>query len=244
MTAKRSLGSVVLSVSLWAAATGAFYEWGGAAARGVRELKKGEHRRAVESLREGRSDLPRSAAVRYDQALAYQGAGFVDSARTAYNEAARAPDLTGDRARSSAAFNLGNQAMQAQDYGAAARLYRESLRIDPTRSDAKKNFEEAIRRARNAKPQPQSGSGSNTPKGQGQQNQGGNQNEGGPQSRQDPGSKSNPPATQPQQSPQLGTTMPSREEAEHWLDALESERQAAKRRDRGGPEEERGQRDW
>ena len=44
--------------------TGAFYEWGGAASRGVRELKKGEHGRAVESLREGRDELPRSAAVR------------------------------------------------------------------------------------------------------------------------------------------------------------------------------------
>ena len=234
--------TILLLGLLWAAATGAFYEWGGAAARGVQELKKSEHRRAVESLREGRSELPQSAAVRYDQGLAYQGAGLVDSARAAYNEAARSPDLKGDRARASAAFNLGNEAMRAQEYAAAAKLYRESLRIDPKRSDAKKNLEEAIRRARSAKPPPSSGGGGTSPKSQGDQDAGGGQGSGGPQQQQNPGSQSKPPAGQ--KSPELGTSIPSRAEAEHWLDALESERQAARKRDRGGPEEQRGQRDW
>jgi len=231
-------------VLIWAASLGAGYEWGGPAARGVRELKKGEHQRAVGSLREGRVDLPRSAAVRYDQALAYQGAGYQDSARAAYQDAARSPDLTGDPARAAAAYNLGNVAMRAEDYAAASRLYRESLRIDPSRSDAKRNLEEAIRRARNAKPQPQSGGSDPTKKNTGGKDpsQGQKQGDTGPQ--ENPNQKETPPSSGQQPPPQLGTAIPSKQEAEHWLDALESERQAARKRDRGGPEEERGQRDW
>jgi tetratricopeptide (TPR) repeat protein len=223
---------------------GAVYEWGGPAARGVRELKKGEHKKAIESLREGSADLPRSAAVRYDQALAYEGAGFVDLARTAYREAARSPELEGDRARSSAAFNLGNQAMRAEKFPEAASFYRESLRVDPTRADAKKNLEEAIRRVRQARPQPQSGRGSQDPRTQGEENRSGGQSAASQPSKQDRDQQERPPSGREQPSPQLGTSLPSRGEAEHWLDALESERQAARRRERGGPEEERGERDW
>ena len=235
-------GGLLLAL-IWASSLGAFYEWGGPAARGVRELKKNDPRKAVGSLREGRADLPRSAAVRYDQALAYQGAGNPDSARTAYQDAARSEELQGDRARAAAAYNLGNQAMRAENYGAASRLYRESLRIDPTRSDAKRNLEEAIRRGRNAPPQQRSGGSDPTKKNSGGKDpsQGQKQGDSGPQQNTDQ-KETQPSGGQPPQ--QLGTAIPSKAEAEHWLDALESERQAARKRDRGGPEDERGQRDW
>jgi tetratricopeptide (TPR) repeat protein len=244
MTVDRGVRHGLVLALLGAVSLGASYEWGGPAARGVRELKKGEHRRAIASLREGRDDLPRSAAVRYDQGLAYEGAGLPELARAAYREAAGSPELSGDRARSAAAFNLGNQAMRAQNYASAAGYYRQSLRVDPTRADAKKNLEEAIRRARAQQPQPQSGRGSPESRSQGRQNPSSGGSSGQPPSKQDQKDKQSPPSAQQQPSPQLGTSIPSRDEAEHWLDALESERQAARRRDRGGPEEERGQRDW
>lgn len=230
---------VLCLVLLWAAMLGAFYEWGGAAARGVRELKKGEHQRAAESLREGRAELPRSAAVRYDQALAHQGAGQIDSALAAYQDAARSPSLTGDAAKSAALYNLGTQAMRAEDYGAAARHFRESLRVDPTRVDAKKNLEEAIRRARRLTPPPRPGGSSGSPQSKGEQDRGKGQGGEGPPPRPSEGRER--PADQERE---LGREIPNRSEAEHWLDALEGERQAARRRDRGGAEEQRGERDW
>ena len=239
----RRIAALVL---LWAAGTGAFYEWGGSAARGVRELKKENHRAAIESLRKGEAELPRSAAVRYDEGLAYRGLGLTDSARAAYRDAAGSPSLQGGRARSAAAFNLGNEAMRADAYGEAARHYRESLRLDPTRVDAKKNLEEAIRRSRKAQPRPQGGGGGgNGPPSQGKENskRGSGKGQQGMPSPMEQQSGA-PERTDKGRVPQLGTAIPDRAEAEHWLDALESERRAAKMRDERGPEKVEGQRDW
>jgi tetratricopeptide (TPR) repeat protein len=229
---------------LWAVGTGAFYEWGGSAARGVRELKKGEHREAIESLRKGRAELPRSAAVRYDEGIAFRGLGLTDSALAAFRDAGGSPLLEGDPARAAAAFNLGNEAMRAKDYAEAVRQYRQSLRVDPTRIDAKKNLEEAIRRVRNEKSKPQSGGGSGQPS-QGNENPGsgtGTGQQGAPSPLSKPGGE--PERTDKGRMPQLGDAIPNRAEAEHWLDALESERRAARMRDRRDSEKAEGQRDW
>ncbi|HEX3112956.1 MAG TPA: hypothetical protein VHU20_06795, partial [Candidatus Eisenbacteria bacterium] len=68
-------------------ASGAVYEWGGAAGRGMRQLKEKHPKEAALSFREAERELPRSAAVRYDRALALGAAGQADSARDAYTEA-------------------------------------------------------------------------------------------------------------------------------------------------------------
>jgi len=237
----RRLGTILL---VWLVATGAFYEWGGDAAKGVRELKKGNHREALESLRKGRAELPRSAAVRYDEGLAYGGLGLTDSALAAYRDAAGSPWLEGDAARSAAAFNLGNEAMRAEKFGEAARHYRRSLRFDPTRIDAKKNLEEAIRRSRSSRRPPQGGGGGNGPPSQGKENQGSEKGKGqqGAPSMEQPGG--GPERPNQGRVPQLGNAIPDRSEAEHWLDALESERRAARQRDERGPEKVDGGRDW
>ncbi|TMQ64010.1 MAG: hypothetical protein E6K79_08455 [Candidatus Eisenbacteria bacterium] len=230
---------------LWAVGTGAIYEWGGAAARGVRELKKGNHREAIEALRKGKTELPRSAAVRYDEGLAYRGLGLSDSALAAYRDAAGTPSLEGDRARSAAAFNMGNEAMRGDDFGGAVRQYRQSLRFDPTRVDAKKNLEEALRRARSEKQRRQGGGGGKGPQSEGKGNPepGGGTNQQGipPQPQQQGGA---PQRTDQGRAPQLGNAIPGRADAEHWLDALESERRASKMRDERGEEKAEGQRDW
>jgi tetratricopeptide (TPR) repeat protein len=225
-------------------ATGSDYEWGGAAGRGVRELKKKENAKAVRSLGEGAAELPQSAAVRYDQGLAYTGVGSPDSAATAYREALK---LHGDRARSAAAYNLGNQAMKAQQYANAVSLYRESLRLDPSRTDAKKNLEDAIRRSREVqKPPPQGGGGQD--KNKKNPSQGGNQPPPSGQQQNQGNAQGTPPPSEtnetPGQKPELGGATPSKAEAEHWLDALEAERKAARLRDKNGAEKETGQRDW
>jgi tetratricopeptide (TPR) repeat protein len=230
---------IAATLLLWPLLTGAFYEWGGDAARGVRELKEGNAREALEALRRGRAELPRSAAVRYDQGLAYGGLGLADSAAAAYRDAARSPELQGDPARSSAAFNLGNQFMGANRFGEAARLYRESLRLDPTRVDAKKNLEEAIRRLRSEKQKPPQGGGG---RGSQPQGTGSTGRQGQPPPQEQPGGA--PERRDAGRSPQLGNPIPSRSEAEHWLDALESERRAARMRDERGSPKEEGKRDW
>lgn len=225
---------------LAATGLGAFYEWGGAAYRGMRDLNERRYREAAGAFREAQKDHPRSAAVRYDEALALQGAGAVDSAAAIYEETYRSPDLEGDRARAAAAYNRGNMAMEGRQFEEARAHYMESLRLDPSRADAKKNLEEAIRRLREAPPTPSSSGGSGggpTPPG------------GGAPQPAPPGGEEPPP--QGEQPPQggpspsdLGGTVPSRSEAEHWLDALEAERKAARQREREPASEESRSRDW
>jgi tetratricopeptide (TPR) repeat protein len=239
---RRTAARAAVLAVVWLLATGSDYEWGGPAGRGVRELKKKENAKAIRSLREGAAELPRSAAVRYDQGLAYAGLGSADSAATAYEEALR---LRGNHARSAAAYNLGNQAMHAKKYADAASLYRESLRLDPSRADAKKNLEEAIRMAREMPKQPPQGGGGQDKK---NPSQGSAPRPPGGEQKKQGSSQGAPPPNEPNQTPgekpQLGGATPSRSEAEHWLDALEAERKAARLRDKKGAEKETGQRDW
>jgi len=222
-------------------ASGAVYEWGGAAGRGMRQLKEKHPKEAAQSFREAERELPRSAAVRYDRALALGAAGQADSARDAYTETVTSHDLRGDPARSAAAYNLGNESLRQGRYDEAAKLYRQSLTIDPNRADAKKNLEEAIRRGRNKPPQASSGG----------QGQGGAGSSGaGTSGTSPPGSQPNqPPSTRPpgsaQQPPgQMGGTTPNPSEAEHWLNALEEERKSARRQERTGSPRETKDKDW
>ena len=233
-------GAALLLLGL--AASGAFYEWGGAAGRGMRQLKEKRAREAAGSFREAERELPHSAAVRYDRALALATAGQADSARAAYAETFTSRDLHGDAARSSAAYNLGNESLRQGRYDEAAKLYRESLTVDPTRVDAKKNLEEAIRRARNRPQQPSSGG-----EGKGGAGSSGSGSSGPPQSGTQPNQP--PPGTKPpgqaQQPPgQMSGTIPTPSEAEHWLNALEEERKSARRQERAGSPEETRDRDW
>jgi len=222
-------------------ASGAVYEWGGAAGRGMRQLKDKHSKEAAQSFREAEPELPRSAAVRYDRALALGAAGQADSARDAYTEAMTSRDLRGDPARSAAAYNLGNESLRQGRYDEAAKLYRQSLTIDPNRADAKKNLEEAIRRGRNKPPQASSG---------GQQQGGAGPSGAGTSGTSPPGSQPNqPPSTRPpgsaQQPPgQMSGTIPNPSEAEHWLNALEEERKSARRQERSGSPHETKDKDW
>ena len=216
---------------------GAFYEWGGPARRGVRELKKGENAAALHSLGAARAEQPASAAVRYDQGIAFQRLGLADSAKAAYDEAIR---LKGDDARSAAAYNLGNEALRKNSLEEAVERYKQSLRLDPKRIDAKKNLEEAIRRLRSTAPPPPNpssgGGGSRGPAGQGQGGGGG----GGGDEEDEP---QQPAGQSP--SPSVGGPGPSRSEAELWLDALESERRSDRKKERRpGESAQENVRDW
>ena len=210
-------------------ALGAVYEWGGPARRGVRELNAGRYDEALRSLEAGRADMPDAAVLPYDEALADLGKGEPDSAQARFQEAMR---LKGDVARAAAAYNLGNQAMRAKEYSRAARYYKEALRARPEDLDAKKNLEEALRRMRESSPQqrkkpPSGGPGPPTP--------------GGGETllpRPSPGGKLEHPAN-----PRTGEEF-TKEEAERWLQALESERRSRRQEDKGQPQEETGNRDW
>ena len=223
---------------LWIAALGAGYEWGGPAARGVRELKEKRSAEAIASLQEGRKDLPRSAAIRYDQGLAARALGLTDSARAAWSDAMA---LEGTPARAAAAYNLGNDALKAGRLDEAIDWYRASLRTDWKKSDAKRNLEEAIRRLRQATPSPtppaSGGKGQTGPSGPGKG--------GGNDPRQNPNaSPGTPPPTSPSETPSAKGPTPSKEEAELWLKALESERRSQRAKEQRRQSEERGGRDW
>jgi tetratricopeptide (TPR) repeat protein len=217
---------------------GAFYEWGGPARRALRALKKGENAAALHSLEEARAEQPASAAVRYDQGIAFRRLGLADSANAAYQEAVR---LRGDPARSAAAYNLGNEALRQNRLDEAIARYRESLRVDPKRVDAKKNLEEAIRRSRQTKPPPtppkSGGSGSQGPSGSGGGGGGGGGGARQPNAPPDEGAR--------EPAPSVGGPNPSRSEAELWLDALESERRSERKKEkREGEPRPENTRDW
>lgn len=217
------------------ATLGAFYEWGGPAGRGARALKAKRYDQALQGLREGRRDSPLSATLPYDEALALQGKGMLDSAGVSYRQALR---LRGDDARSAAAYNLGNEAMRARQYREAAGLYRDALRVKPRDGDAKRNLEEAIRMARETERagQPQGGGGGKEPPpsggSQGQRPGGAPRDSTG---RSDIGQGP---------SSRGGSGAFSREEAEHWLEALESQRRASRQQGHAERREGSGQRDW
>jgi tetratricopeptide (TPR) repeat protein len=223
-----------LLLALAPALLGAFFEWGGPAGRGVRELRERRFDLARRSLREGRADFPRSAALRYDEALALSGAGFPDSAARLY---AQAHGLDGNRARASAAYNRGNLALHARRYAEAAAWYRDALRLSPGAADAKRNLEEAIRRMRGEPGPPPAAPG------------GGGVGRGGPQDRM-PGAA--PPETaRPRGQDRSGVAPPpgshafTRAEAERWLEALERERRSGRRApSAGAPQDRSNDRDW
>jgi len=216
-------------VSLLVVACGAFYEWGGPARRGVQELKERRHDEALRDLSKGRADFPGAAVIPYDEALAHLGRGAADSAAVRFQEAAR---LEGTAPREAAAYNLGNMSMRAKDYASAARSYREALRLVPRDADAKKNLEEALRQMRQANPQnrknpPSGGSGPPTPRG-----------------NRNPEPSPGPSGTAPTPPPRGSSGAFTKDEAEHWLEALESERRARRQESKAQSSQENGNRDW
>ena len=223
---------------------GAFYEWGGPAARGIRELREGKAKEAIASLEEARRERSRAGAIRYDQALAFRAAGMADSARAAYRDAM---ELDGEPARAASAYNLGNESLNSGKFDDAIASYREALRRDPRRPDAKRNLEEALRRARSARKEPQSGSSGTQGEGSG-----GTENRQGGSTPPPPGSSSAPERRPGDSSPDpaanLGAPLPSQAEAEHWLEALEAERRAGRAREqaakRAAAREGKSEHDW
>jgi tetratricopeptide (TPR) repeat protein len=221
---RRGLALLLLALT----ACGAGYEWGGSARRGVRDLKAGRFDEALHELSRGRADFPGASVIPYDEGLAFLGKGQADSAAIRFQEAMR---LRGDPPREGASYNLGNLAMRAKDYGSAARSYRDALRLRPSDLDAKKNLEEALRMMRQPhapdrqKP-PSGGKGPPPPGGKEQPSP-------GPQGKQ--GEK--PP-------PKAKAGEFTQEEAEHWLQALESERRARRQEGKGRSEQETVNRDW
>ncbi len=208
------------------------YEWGGPARHGLRDLKAGRFDEALRELSRGRTDFPGASVIPYDEGLAFLGKGQADSAAVRFREAM---SLRGDPPREGAAYNLGNLAMRAKDYARASRSYREALRLKPSDVDAKKNLEEALRRMRqpNAPDQRQPPSG-----GQGPPPPGGKEH---PQPQASPGGR-NDHGQAP--APKTGPGEFTKDEAEHWLQALESERRARRQEGKGRPEQETGNRDW
>jgi len=226
------------------ATLGAGYEWGGPAARAIRQLRAGKAREAVSSLDEARRERPTSSAVRYDQALAFAAAGLADSAGAAYRDAR---DLEGAAGRAAAAYNEGNAAYRQGMLEDAIAAYRAALREEPRRADAKRNLEEALRRSRESNQAPLTGSSGAQGNGSG----GTGQRQGG-STPPPPGSSNVPNESKPdsksKERPSLGAPAPNREEAEHWLDALEAERRAGRSREqsakRASPGDGRSDRDW
>lgn len=221
---KRAVALALLALS----ASGAGYEWGGPARSGVRDLKAGRYDEALRELEKGRADFPGASVVPYDEGVAYMAKGQPDSALVRFQEAMK---LRGDRPREAAAYNLGNMAMRTKDYEGAVRAYKDALRVSPSDRDAKRNLEEALRQLRRPSPSDRP----NPPSGkQGPPNSGAGRPQPSPST---PGKGETPP-------PRGGPGAFTKDEAERWLQALESERRARRQEGKGHPDEETGNRDW
>jgi tetratricopeptide (TPR) repeat protein len=169
---------------------------------------------------------------------------MADSSTAAYRDAR---DLEGGAGRAAAAYNQGNAAYRDGKIDQAIADYRAALREAPKLADAKRNLEEALRRARESKQSPLTGSGGSQGGGSG-----GTGSRTGGSTPPPPGAANSPndskSDSRSKDRPSLGAPVPNREEAEHWLDALEAERRAARSREqaakRSDSRDEKVDRDW
>jgi Ca-activated chloride channel homolog len=108
--------------------------------KGKASFEKREARDAVDHLAAADSAAP-SPRTKFNVGTAEAVAGDAESAERDLEAAMADPEL-----RSRAWYNIGNARLAQKEFDAAVRAYANSLRIDPSAADAKRNLEIALRR--------------------------------------------------------------------------------------------------
>ncbi len=110
--------------------------------KGVRLFRGGEYEKAAQAFMDADMENPRQPVWRYNRGVAAHAAGDLEQAESAFASAAK---RAGDQdLRFRTEYNLGNTAMEKQDFESAVEHYREALRIDPDDPDARENMKLAL----------------------------------------------------------------------------------------------------
>jgi tetratricopeptide (TPR) repeat protein len=199
------------------------------------------HERYLEALREA----PDSPIIRFNDGNAlYQGAEF-ESALEAYRDAIESgdSDLISD-----AWYNIGNVLYRRQMLQESLEAFKQSLRLDPTDTDAKHNLERVLEQMQqdeqdqdqNEDEQDQDQNDDEQDQNEDEQDQDQNEDE----QNQDQNEHEQDQNQDQGQSPPGGQPEMSRDEAERLLDAIEEDQDEVDRQPRAAARGRRPRKDW
>lgn len=175
--------------------------------------EKGDYATAEAGYREALLVAPDDARLHFNLGNALARQGKFDEAVASYEQFKQ---LTSDpRERAAADYNIGNIHGAKEEWAKAAEKYRESLRANPSDTQAQYNYELARRRLTQPPPQQQPQDGDQDQDQQEQQEQ---QDSRQQQQNQDGKSQQ----SDPQSAPEAREGQMSRKEAEQILNALEN----------------------
>jgi tetratricopeptide (TPR) repeat protein len=147
---KRAISRMVIFIPLILSATGGvlrdpLHD----ATREGRELyDRGEYPRSLEAFGSGRAEDPNHPVLAFNVGDALLAMGKVSEAQAEFRKALATADL---RLKARTHYNLGNALAVQENWQAAAESYRESLLLDPSQKDAKRNLELALRKIKEKK---------------------------------------------------------------------------------------------
>jgi Ca-activated chloride channel family protein len=206
-----------------------------AARRGADLYRDSSYVEAVDAFRQATIEAPDDPRWRYNLGVSQAGIGENESALS--NLSAAAAQSEGWELASHAWYNTGNVQYMSENYGEAARAYREALLRDPGDDDAKRNLELALQKLAEQQPgeEPDSSQqGDNQKQGEDQEDQDQQQQQQDSDEQdqdqqdqqdqpQDQQSQENQDQQQDQQSQPQSDTSLTRDQAERILRALAAE---------------------
>lgn len=119
---------------------------------GAKEFELGKHPGALDAFAGAARSRPDDPRIRFDLGDALYKNGRYDEAEATWKPIAE--DETSALAPA-ARHNIGNARYQKQDFGGAAKAYRDALRLRPDEADTKRNLELALRALAEQKQQQQ-----------------------------------------------------------------------------------------
>jgi len=122
----------------------------GAARRGADLYHDSNYVEAVDAFRQATIEAPDDPRWRYNLGVSQAGIGENESALS--NLSAAAAQSEGWELASHAWYNTGNVQYMSENYGEAARAYREALLRDPGDADAKRNLELSLQKLAEQQP--------------------------------------------------------------------------------------------
>lgn len=111
--------------------------------RGIDAYEQGEHDQALEYFAAARERLGDRPEIQFDEGLAQLAKGDLEAARSSFERGTESDDL---EIRASALYELGNMALQAEDFEGAIERYVACLKARPDHANAKWNLEIALQR--------------------------------------------------------------------------------------------------
>jgi len=104
--------------------------------------KEGKYKEAEEAFRKADMENPKDVSFRYNRGCAAFQAGDAQGSKASFDSVLKRAKDKDILARS--AYNLGNAALQTNDFAAAVEAYKKALALNPADGDAKFNLQLAL----------------------------------------------------------------------------------------------------